>query len=77
MQTLTTKPQDFNSGFGHQLQFERRSVDTCKSYLEEAFGQITNIQCPEVQILATRIAGLITKANEISHAMEEAYNIND
>lgn len=36
------------NGVGHQLQFERRSVDACKSSLEEAFGHITTIQNPEV-----------------------------
>lgn len=61
----------------HQLQFERRSVDACKSDLEEAFGHISEIDNAEVKALAIEIAGLMAKACEISYAMTEAYNINN
>lgn len=61
---------------GHQLQSDQRAVNACKTSLEEAFGHITRIQSTEIQVLATKIAGLIARSCEISYAMDEAYNQN-
>jgi len=76
METIA-KTTEERTGLGHQLQSDRRTVDSCKDSLDEAFFMLRKLKGTEIETLRTKIAAAMWDCTTISHSMEEAYNQND